>query len=142
MDQAVINIFILLGAVKDYKTRRIPFWYLYIGSVMAIFMGIYNVMKQEEWGKGLWLYLFPGILFLIYRFIRKKDLGYGDGILLCILGICLGKEIWQIWYISIMLLCVISIVLLIMGRVNRKSKMAYYPFLWVAHSLVWLLKYF
>ena len=141
MEQAIVNIFILLGAIKDYKTRSIPFWYLYLGSVMAVIIGIYNMVKQEEWEQGLWLYLFPGILFLTYRFIRKKGLGYGDGALLCILGICLGKEIWQIWYISILLLCGISIILLTMGKINTRSKIAYYPFLWAAHSMVWIMKY-
>ena len=136
MEQVIINIFLLLGAVKDFKTKRIPVWYLLLGIFLAAIMAAYYGMGDKRWVYPVWVYLLPGVLFLCYRLIVKKGIGYGDGVLLCILGICLGEKVWQVWYISLLLVSSLSVILMILKKADRSSKIAYYPFLWAAHFII------
>lgn len=80
--------------------------------------------------------MLPGALLLLLAFVTKKA-GYGDGIVLCCLGMVLGGEkSLMLLGISLFLTSLFALVLLVMHRVRRNSCLPFVPFLAAAWLVV------
>ena len=128
--------------IQDIKTQKITSRYLKLGAVMSciiFFFFLYSVNFQwKQW----MVCLVPGIIFLIVAKITKEQIGYGDGLVLFILGICLGgADIWKLCMISIYLSTFYTLIMVVRRKLNRKDRIPYLPFLWISHLLLWGMKY-
>ena len=132
MEELVIQIFLGYGAIKDLKDRKIPVWYLILGSILAL---IFYKGRENRSLFLLFLSLFPGFIFIMYSLIKKEGAGMGDGILLSIMGVWLSVKIWMLWYASLILICVFSVLLLLFKRLTIRQSLPYYPFFWLAYLL-------
>jgi len=72
----------------------------------------------------------------LIAFATKKA-GYGDGIVLLLVGMVSGggKGLW-IFCISLFLISIFSVILLLCHKVRRNSEVPYLPFLTVAWILI------
>lgn len=134
----VILIYLSMLGFWDYRERKVPLWLLTIGGVAACSAGIYRCAQGELRWSELLLGMIPGVfLLLTARFSEKA--GYADGLVLTELGVCLGyREVMLLFGFSLLLLSVCSIVLLLLRKVHRNTKMPYLSFL----AVIFLVRQF
>lgn len=132
----VVSIWLLTMSIVDVRSCRIPLWLLGVGGVVTAFIGVYGCAKSG------WSYLdiFGGMLpggLLFVAGILTKLVGYGDGMVLSAVGMVVGfKDCLLILALALGLAAVCSVVLLVLGRVNRKSCIPFLPFVTMAWFLV------
>lgn len=142
MKEVLLSCYLGYGALMDGKYKAISAIYLWIGGVMAFGFFSSEWMMQKPEPLGILFRLFPGIIFLVIGWATREKIGYGDGILLLILGGCLPEiTIWQTWMTAIFLLTLWAIILLGMKRGKGETKLPFLPFLWAANLLLWVSRY-
>lgn len=131
-----ITIWLISVSIMDIRSRRVPIWMLLLGggAVLAVLAGqmISGAVKYYEVCTGI----LPGFILLLIAFATKKA-GYGDGIVLLLVGMVSGggKGLW-IFCISLFLISIFSVILLLCHKVRRNSEVPYLPFLTVAWILI------
>lgn len=133
---AMLFVFLGLAAYFDCRFRRIPWSVLGMG---AIFMIICNILQWKEFKMEILPAVLPGMFLLMLAWLTKEGIGYGDGISVLLLGGMVGFKncIWVLC-ISLLLLSMVGLVLLVVRRVERKTKIPYLPFLLVAEGMLLL----
>lgn len=134
----IVNIYLLLGALQDTRERRIKNSYLKIGEVGSmIHRGVHLILgisSLSEWVYGL----IPGLLLIIIAKLTEEKIGYGDGILLLILGnFMYFTEVWKLLQTAFLFVMIFSILLVISKKGDRKCEIPFLPFLWMSHTLLW-----
>lgn len=132
MEQIVINLYLFYGAVKDGFTKKIPVWYLSLGGILIY---LYSWDQKKISVSEYFYAMIPGVLFLLYRFIKKEGIGYADGIMLCLLGYLLRIEVWKVCCLSFLLISLFSLGLLAAKKVTLTTRLPYYPFLFGAYFI-------
>ncbi len=132
--EAMLFVFLGLAAYFDCRFRRIPWSVLGMGT---IFMIISNILQWKEFKVGILSAALPGLFLLVLAWLTKESIGYGDGISVILLGGMVGLRncIWVLC-ISLLLLSLAGLVLLVIKRVDRKTKIPYLPFLLAAESVL------
>ena len=138
----IINVYLLWGAWKDLRKKRISDQYLWFGGVAGI---IYNLMKmitkEFVWEERFTAYL-PGLLILVIAKITGEKIGYGDGWVVLILGSFLGIfEIYVMLQLAVILAAVVSVGLLCTKKAGREYRIPFLPFLWAAYICQWGIGY-
>ena len=130
--EAMLLVFLGLAAYFDCRWKKIPWSVLGMG---VIFMVICNILQWEKFQLGFFLAVIPGLFLLLLAWFTKESIGYGDGISVLLLGGMTGLKncIWVLC-ISLLFLSLVGMVLLVVKRVNRKTKIPYLPFLFVAEG--------
>ncbi len=129
---------VLLGVacVFDLVYKKIPFLLIICGGAIG---GVVIAANGFE-GRSLCYALIPGMLLLLTAFLTGEKVGYGDGMLLLVLGLlegageCLGDLL-----IGLFLVIVFAILLLILGRKEKNTMVPFAPFLMVAHTVRFLV---
>lgn len=126
-----VMCFLGVAAIWDLIKREIPIWYLALGTLAA-------VVCQVRCGKEEIIVLLfgglTGILFLIISKYSQQELGYGDSWMILILGIMLG--VWKLLVvlgIAFLSAAAIAGVGIASRRLTRRSKLPFYPFLFIGY---------
>ena len=123
---------LIVSGIMDVKKRRVPVWMLALGGVLAVWAAFCRPSGYLEILTGS----LPGVLLLLIAFATKKA-GYGDGIVLCCLGVALGGERSLLLFgLSLFLISLCALILLALRRVKRNTDLPFLPFLAVAWILV------
>ncbi len=131
----IITGWLIVSGIMDLKTRRIPVWMLILGGILAA----WTVCCQNSGYPQAMAGLLPGALLLFLGFVTQKA-GYGDGIVLCCLGMALGGERSLLLLgVSLFLAALCALILLAMRRVGRNSRLPFVPFLAAAWLIVVML---
>ena len=133
----VVMLGILAGfSVYDVKTKRVPLW------AVAVLGGI--VSGYEVFTKSGILSmitgLLPGALLLLLAYVTKESIGYGDGLVLCIVGMFCGlRETVAILGTALALAAVAAVILVAIKKAGRKTELPFLPFLCLGYgvSLLW-----
>lgn len=120
----VIMVFI---AIKDIKTREVSVLVLVAAGVAGI---SYHLIAQElDW----WLIIAGAIVggcFLIIGKITKEKIGYGDGLVISLLGLFVGFwNILVILSITFFLLLCVSIPVMCKKKMSKNYTLPFLPFL-------------
>lgn len=119
--------YLLVLSVQDFRERMISGTFLVFGAVAAVGSQIiWNRCSIWECIGGLLI----GLLFIGISRITREGFGYGDSILITILGIYVG--IWNLMYvlvIAFLLTAIWSIFILIRFRFHREKALPFIPFL-------------
>ena len=128
-----IGIILLLipASVHDLSDRKVPFVYLIAAGTISVSQVVVKCLS----GGGRTtiitaaLGILPGLAFCAIAWISKK-IGMADGIIVSILGLS-ENYVCGIFVLCAgsILLSFISVVLLIMKKVDRGTKMPFVPFL-------------
>lgn len=118
----LVVLWLLFGAWMDIRKREIPVWYILLGVLVGgICFGMEGagVWKQKGFGAAV------GGCFLLSSYITRERMGYGDSLMIGLLGIMLG--VWE-------LAEVLSVAFLLLGIVAgycfvRKKQIKVLPFL-------------
>lgn len=128
------GICLLIQGIWDLRKKEIPTCIsIGFGGVSLIY-SIYGQRASED----IFLGVLPGILFLLIGLVTKQAVGYGDGILLCALGMYYALEdLLSICLIAMVFSVVVALILLVVFHKNGKYEIPFVPFLFLG----WLFWY-
>ena len=88
MTIGVICILFCLS-VPDFSKQKIPLWMIGTSCVIAVGLriGFTFLGKTEISLMGFLAALLPGCVLLLLAFVTREQIGYGDGMVLMIIGI-------------------------------------------------------
>lgn len=135
--EIVLLGYLLILSVLDARNKAVPTALLITGMVTAVMQGIIGMCDGQS---VMWYLLacIPGVVLLLIAWTSKKA-GYGDGIVLMIMGLVVGYYgCVMIWGISLFMVSLCAIILLGIKKVQRNSQLPYIPFLSGGYLLWWL----
>lgn len=129
--QCIFLVYIAALAVMDFKYRKLP--------LKTLLSGLFIAAAGCLCGREISPVLLAtggcmGIVFLLISRVSGESFGYGDSILILIIGIFLG--FWNLMYLllgAFSMAAVFSSVMMIKHRFNRKSSFPFVPFLAAAY---------
>ncbi|MBQ7782036.1 MAG: prepilin peptidase [Lachnospiraceae bacterium] len=136
-----IGVFaVLIGSsIYDVRQKTIPLWILGAGGVWAV---INSVVLAGQTGvpsalQTVAVGILPGAALLFLGFLTEKKVGYGDGLLLVIMGILEGgKAVLLTFCMGLFLQSVLAVVLVIIKKADKQTKIPFAPFLLAARTAV------
>ena len=123
------------GGVFDIKNKKIPFIVLGAGGIWAV-VGLF--FKAAETGMVQMLLfaltaIVPGAVLVVLSFLTEKKIGYGDGIVLMILGCMEGAgTAFLVFCVGLFLQSLFAVGLLIAKKADKQSCIPFVPFLLAA----------
>ena len=131
ISRITVAVYILLLAFMDIRRRELCLGLLLTGIPLAVISRIVlgNIPAALVIAGGA-----AGALFMIISRVTEEVFGYGDSILIMIMGIFLG--IWDLLLMLVtafFLAAVFSVVMLSGGHYTRKSSFPFVPFLAAAY---------
>lgn len=127
--ELVIGLYLGVLGIWDYKKRSVPMVLLIVGGILMFGIGILRWVGGELSYIEIIMGILPGIFTLFIAWITDK-VGYGDGIVLVQMGICMGYRRGMILFCaSMMLLFLCCLVLLCIKKVGKNTRIPYFPFL-------------
>ena len=115
---------LLILSIMDLRTRKISLLPVLLLSLFA--MG-YRFWENES----LWEVLtgmLPGGVLLLAAWVTKESIGYGDGIVLLVVGVFCGiKKTVAILGISLIMAALMAMLLLVLRRAGRKTELPFLP---------------
>lgn len=141
LSQGICIAYLSVLSILDIRFRKMPVWLLVVGGIVGIGYQIWRWVKGDSIsivliGGGV----IVGLIFLVVSKITGQALGYGDGIIILILGIYLG-----FWDLSVVLMIaffaasVMAMVLIVVKRGKRKRTMPFVPFLCIGYVVFVLM---
>ena len=129
--QCIFLVYIAALAVMDFKYRKLP--------LKTLLSGLFIAAAGCLCGREISPVLLAtggcmGIVFLLISRVSGESFGYGESILILIIGIFLG--FWNLMYLllgAFSMAAVFSAVMMIKHRFNRKSSFPFVPFLAAAY---------
>lgn len=141
LSQGICIAYLSVLSILDIRFRKMPVWLLVVGGIAGTGYQIWKWVKGDLVSIVLiGVGAIVGILFLGVSKITGQALGYGDGIIILILGICLG-----FWDLSIVLMIaffiasVMAIALIVVKKGKRKRTMPFVPFLCIGYIVFVLM---
>ena len=128
-----MSIWLFIAAVDDMCSKTIHLLLIAAGFVPVIlsFVSEEITLPQRLLGLG------TGLVMLLLTWITKEKLGKGDALLMCITGMTLGVcGNIKLVMLSFALAVPYSIVLLLRGRLNKRTEIAFVPFLFLAYLMM------
>ncbi|MBQ6806943.1 MAG: prepilin peptidase [Lachnospiraceae bacterium] len=123
-------IIVCICAIYDVKKKEIPFVGIILGGFMGVAINLWQIAGGYLSFVEIGLAVLPGCFFLLVGFVTGQKVGYGDGLLLVVIGLFTGfNRCALILCISLVLLSVSALVLLCIRKVGKNSKIPFVPFL-------------
>lgn len=144
---AEIGAIILLTVcgIFDLKWKKIPVWAFVAGGVWAIICFFLRCFGEGDFAQsvvwqeigGAAAAVLPGVIFLILSFLTEKKVGYGDGLLLIILGLMEGmKAVAFTCCMGLFLQSLVAVFLVIFKKANKQTEIPFVPFLFLARIIL------
>lgn len=131
-----ICLIIILGVicVFDIKRKKIPVYMLIIlaaaGIISNFTVGEFDIEKRI-------IAMLPGMILLIVSMITKQQIGYGDGMIILIMGLYIDiDDILSIVLSSFLLSSIAAIILMTVFKKKKNFEMAFSTFLLIGYGLV------
>lgn len=129
-----VGLLIYFGilSIWDVKHRELPIYFLLAGLLAGL---VWGICGGEGW--LLFMGVIPGLLLIFMGFLTKDKVGYGDGIMVIILGLVLG---WPDSFVVYMLaqfgILLFAIGLMVVKKVPRDAQIPFAPFLAVGVLII------
>lgn len=124
-----------IQSVWDWRYRQIPIAVTLAGGVMGLLLSL----MRERGLMDLCMGLVPGLVCLGLGWITREAIGYGDGFLLCAMGMYKSLEdIVGIIVLASSLAGVFGMALIIFFKKKGKDQIPFVPFLLVG-SVVYMM---
>lgn len=128
--EALALVLLCICSVFDIRKKELPLMILITGFLAALGTNMWYIYKGLETVSGIAESSLPGMLFLLLSFCTREKVGYGDGLMLIILGLFLGFfRCFLILCIGLIFLSVLALILLIFRKAGRNSRLPLIPFL-------------
>lgn len=133
--EAVTAVWLTVLSMQDIKSKNVPVWMLWIGTVGATGAVLWECVSGTINIMGLCKAIIPGVLLTVIAAATGKA-GCADGIILMVLGLLTGYEGGLIAALcGLLLIALFSGSLLMFKRVKRDTRIPFVPFL----TIGWLM---
>ncbi|MCM1039998.1 MAG: prepilin peptidase [Ruminococcus sp.] len=123
-------VFLCVCAVFDICKKEIPTILIGLGIMAASGVGVWRMLNGTLTFGETGACLLPGIFFLLISFFTKEKMGSGDGLMLLAVGLFTGfYHCLFILCISLVFSSVTALVLLLIHKVGKESRIPFAPFL-------------
>lgn len=130
------GVMLALSAIRDIRKREVSkrmvgvyFWLAVLG----------HGMSGEGLTGAILAGVLPGCVCLMLSRISQEALGYGDSMLILVIGISLGLERCMTLVCWAFILSGIwALILLVVRRIGRKREMPFVPFLLIGYGVMML----
>ena len=110
----------------DIRHKEIPSSISVVGGLLGF---ILSVQEGRDWF-DISMALLPGISLLAIGWISKECIGYGDGIIICVLGLFYSWDVlWRICYFSFFFSAGAALVLFVVLKKSGDDTIPFVPFL-------------
>ncbi|MCI7107654.1 MAG: A24 family peptidase [Lachnospiraceae bacterium] len=123
--------------IEDLRKKQISSWpMVFMGGVGVVLSFIGNA-----WNDWIAVLSFlPGCVTLLFAWITKESIGYGDGLVLLCLGCFLtAVQMVNLCMIAISIAGIVALFLLLIKKQNRKAQIPFVPFLFVGYVVLILV---
>ena len=132
---------IMLGILGGFSVYDLIYKKVLIRAVLIFGAAVLGYRMYAGAGLGeLLAGLVPGMLLLLTAFCTKESIGYGDGMVLCVLGLFLGmRQSLAVCGMALVFAAVSAMIRLVFKRAGRKTELPFLPCLFAGYllSLVW-----
>ena len=126
-----------IQSVWDWRYRQIPIAVTLAGGVIGLLLSL----MRERSLMDLCMGLVPGLVCLGLGWITREAIGYGDGFLLCAMGMYKSLEdIVGIIVLASSLAGILGMVLIIFCKKKGKDQIPFVPFLLVGAVVYMMLQ--
>lgn len=130
-------IYLIVLGIWDARKKEIPVIFLLLGGIYVVCNEIYRVIVSsvEIWEMFLKCIpgMIPGFFLLATAWITQKA-GYGDGIVLLLLGVREGLQNCLLMEcMSLFLLSIFAGICLVSKKKSKNAKIPYLPFLCIVY---------
>ena len=124
--EGVLLAFLGLNTVSDIKCKKIIVWSAWLFGVFGFIYGL--VTSELTLLQGL-MALLPGIMFLLISKITKESMGYGDGIIVLVMGIYLSiQNLIGSLVLALIFAALWSIILVVFFKKKKQEEFPFVPF--------------
>lgn len=138
MEWMIAIFFLVILSVYDIRNKEVPMlWLLLFGCVATV----YVVLDGKREGIMMIYSLIPGAFLLAISLCTRESIGYGDGWTVLALGILLG--LWKCFVVvfaGFLFSAIFSLILLVLRRVNGKSRLPFLPFITMGLGVVMVVQ--
>jgi leader peptidase (prepilin peptidase)/N-methyltransferase len=129
----IIGIMLLGAGIADIKSLRLSRFF--IVAFLIVCIGTVFTNKSPDIIAAL-LGTLVGICALGVSLLSDGQIGRGDGFVIASLGLVLGfRGSLTVVCIASMIMCIVAVVLLILKKGNRKTKIPYIPALFAGYTI-------
>lgn len=133
----ILGCYLAVAAIYDLKTKSISRQLELLGLVPVAAALIMSAVSGADLWEGIrmmLLGLIPGVITAIIAYVTKGGIGLGDAAVILVIGCSVGlMPAVEILGTAFLMVCLFSVVLLIAGRMTRKSRLPFIPFLTAAY---------
>ena len=120
---------LIIQSVWDCRFRQIPICVTVFGGLAGLILSLWQ--GRDRW--DIFMALIPGVVALCVGWITREAIGYGDGFLLCAMGMYLPmNHILGILMLACVLAGIAGLFLIATGKKTGKDSLPFVPFLLVA----------
>lgn len=131
-----IGAFLLVGSVQDLKYKALTPIICAVWAGLVLVAVVLSKSNPITCGLGL----IPGLLVIICAFASRQAIGYGDGLVIVILGAALGIEKgFCITVMAFLLAAMVALFLLAIKRTDYKQELPFVPFLALSFLIMGVL---
>ncbi len=128
------GVCLLIQGIWDVRTKEIPLW---VSLCLGGCSFLYSLCSDREL-ISIGLAMIPGLVCLIVGYCTRQAVGYGDGILLCAMGMLYSvEELLGICMIAATFGAIAGLILLVFFKKKGSYEMPFVPFLFIG----WLLQH-
>lgn len=132
-----IVVLLVVCSVYDWKYCGLPMWLVIIGGIGSAVGVLGTVLWRERSVSEVIYALLPGIFTILLAYASREQIGYGDGLILLMLGGYAGVgDTIKILMLALAGSFVVSIVLLLGRKATGNSRIPFVPFLTLGSVLV------
>ena len=130
----MIELVILLGIISiiDIATQKIP-------VVVLVFMAAVGTVCTFTAGKtvgSVAIAVVPGIVLLAAAFVTKQQIGYGDAVVIILMGLFVTADIiCSALVMGLSIAGILSVIMISFKKSNLKKQIAFTPFLLLGYGL-------
>lgn len=139
LKRVICILFLLIAACYDFRSKKVPWVFLCGGIITAIILQCLD--KNQNAADKIISYL-PGAVLITVSWITRESIGYADGLGILTTGILMGgRHCLFVICISLCLVSLTGIVLLILKKADRNTRIPYFPFLFGAEIFAAVLHF-
>ena len=129
----LFGVYLAYLSVEDIRKKSLPVPGIAAGLLFVPFFviteGASNITLLDNL-KGM----IPGVLLIFISYLSRGQIGIGDGAVVLITGVAIGiGNIVIVLTGALMLISVFSMLMLLLGKLNRKSTLPFVPFVFAGY---------
>lgn len=128
------GVYLSILSIMDIRVRKVPFWILAAGGIVAAGVRVLQYGGLDSLAVGGAV---VGGLFIVVSKITREGFGYGDSLLILVMGVYLG--FWELMAVllgAFLLSAFFAMGLLVCRSLDKKTGYPFIPFL-LASYFVW-----